>query len=225
MKARARSSSARALQPQQPRPTRELILDFAEQLIATCGGSGFALQDVAGPLGVRVPSIYKHFASRDDVLVEVARRFIRQLSDQFTYAEQGLERPAETLKAVVDEFAEFHLRNPAYVRLSLTDFATPAGGIEYVRRAAGGTFRENLTDGPLSAMHERLSRLVTAGVDQGDFRKVTGLDVYRIVKSTLLLRLVYPDDLLVRTVTPQERRGVRKYLWDVAYRYVQVERV
>jgi hypothetical protein len=121
----------------------------------------------------------------------------------------------------VDQFAEFHLRNPAYVRLSLTDFATPAGGIEYVRRAAGGTFRENLTGGPLSAMHERLNRLIAAGIRRRDFRQVTGLDVYRIVKSSLLIRLVYPDDLLIRTVTAAERRGVHKYLWDVASRYVQ----
>jgi hypothetical protein len=52
---------------------------------------------------------------------------------------------------------------------------------------------------------------------------VAGLDVYRIVKSSLLIRLVYPDDLLVRTVTPEERRAVRKYLWDVASRYVRRE--
>jgi AcrR family transcriptional regulator len=222
MKARARpSSAARAAQQTQPRPTRELILDFAEKLIASCGVSGFALQDVAGPLGVRVPAIYKHYESRDDVLVEVARRFIGQLSEQFTYPPKGLERPRETLESVVDEFAELHLGNPAYVRLSLIDFATPAGGIEYVRRAAGGTFRENLTDGPLSAMHERLNRLVAAGIRTGDFRRVTSLDVYRVVKSSLLIRLVYPDDLLIRTVTAEERRGVRKYLWDVASRYVQ----
>jgi AcrR family transcriptional regulator len=203
-----------------PRPTRELILDLSERLIASCGVSGFALQDVAGPLGVRVPAIYKHYENRDDVLVEVAKRFIGQLSGQFMYSEEGLLRPAQTLRSVVQEFAEFHLRNPAYVRLSLTDFATPAGGSEYVRLAAGGTFSENLKAGPLSAMHDRLSRLISAGIRNRVFRKVSELDVYRIVKSSLLIRLVYPDDLLVRAVTAQERREVRKFIWDVASRYV-----
>jgi AcrR family transcriptional regulator len=221
MKRNARSSATRAAREKEPRPTRELILDFAERLIASCGVGGFALQDVAGPLGVRVPAIYKHYASRDDILVEVARRFIGQLSEQFAYEEEELERPRETLESVVDRFAEFNLSNPAYVRLSLTDFATPAGGIEYVRRAAGGTFSENLRAGPLSAMHERLNGLIAAGIRKREFRQVSGLDVYRIVKSSLLIRLVYPDDLLIRTVTAAERRGVRKYLWDVASRYVQ----
>jgi AcrR family transcriptional regulator len=224
MKARQRASAPGTSSPSttedSPRPTRELILDIAEQLIAARGVAGLALQDVAGPLGVRVPAIYKHYASRDDVLVEVARRFVKQLSDQFRYPDSGLQKPAQTLHEVVNAFTDFHLRTPAYVRLSLTDFATPAGGIEYVRRAAGGTFRDNLTDGPLSVMHERMRRLITAGVRRGEFRRVASLDFYRVIKSSLLIRLVYPDDLLVREVTPAERREVKKYLWDVAFRYV-----
>lgn len=210
--------------PAEPRPTRELILDLAERLIAARGVSGFALQDVAEPLGVRVPAIYKHYENRDDVLVEVAKRFIGQLSGQFMYPEEALLRPVQTLRFVIHEFAEFHLRNPAYVRLSLTDFATPAGGSEYVRLAAGGTFSENLESGPLSAMHDRIARLIAAGIRTRVFRKVSELDVYRIVKSSLLIRLVYPDDLLVREVTAEERRQVRKFIWDVAARYVMASK-
>jgi AcrR family transcriptional regulator len=222
MKVRSRTAPGEPEQPGESRPTRELILDLAQQLIASHGVSGFALQDVAAPLGVRVPAIYKHYESRDAVLVEVARRFIGQLSGQFAYAEADLARPAQTLKSVVGELVDFHLSNPAYVRLSLTDFATPAGGNEYVRLAAGGTFSENLTDGPLSQMHDRLNRLITTGVRKREFRRVSALDVYRIVKSSLLIRLVYPDDLLIRAVTAKERREVHQYLWDVVDRYVKL---
>ena len=63
--------------------TRVLILDEVERLIAHKGVFGFTLEDVAAPLEVRVPSIYKHFASRDDVMIEVARRFVTSLSHQF----------------------------------------------------------------------------------------------------------------------------------------------
>ena len=224
MKTRERGSatgaSASATTENGPRPTRELILDIAERLIATRGVAGVALQDVAEPLGVRVPAIYKHYASRDDVLVEVARRFINQLSGQFTYPESGLETPTRTLQESVNSFTEFHLGTPAYVRLSLTDFATPAGGSEYVRQAAGGAFRDNLTQGPLAPMHERLRRLIAAGIKRGEFRRVASLDFYRVIKSSLLIRLVYPDDLLVREVTAAERREVKKYLWDIASRYI-----
>jgi AcrR family transcriptional regulator len=204
-----------------PRPTRDLILDHAERLIALRGVAGFALKDIAGPLGMRVPAIYKHYASRDDVLVEVSRRFITQLSEQFSYSAAELARPAETLRQLVGRFADFHLDNPAYVRLSLTDFATPEGGIEYVRLAAGGTFRDNLTGGPLASMHQRLHRLIAAGARRGEFRRLRSLDFYRIIKSSLLIRLVYPDDLLVKSAQrTSQRRAVKTYLWDVGYRYV-----
>ena len=47
------------------------------------GVYGFKLRDVADRLGLQVPAIYKHYKSRDDVLVEVSRRFITLLAAQF----------------------------------------------------------------------------------------------------------------------------------------------
>ena len=54
-------------------PMRQRILDEAERLIAVKGVYGFTLQDIAAPLGVRVPAIYKHYRNRDGVLIEVSR--------------------------------------------------------------------------------------------------------------------------------------------------------
>ncbi len=208
--------------PKKERPTRALILDEAERLIASHGVAGFTLKDVADPLGVRVPAIYKHYVSRDDVLVEVSRRFIARLADQFSYPAEALKSPVNTLRTLVAHFADFHIQNPAYVRLSLQDFATPEGGIEYVRLAAGGTFRDNLTDGPLAAMHKRLRGLILAGRRRGEFRAVTSLDFYRVIKSSLLVRLVYPDDLLVRGAWHGgQHKQVKEFLWDVALSYVK----
>jgi AcrR family transcriptional regulator len=219
MKTRRQSTTDIGIKGQ--RSTRELILDHAERLIALRGVTGFTLKDISEPLGVQVPAIYKHYASRDDVLVEVSRRFITQLSGQFFYLPEALARPTETMRDLVGRFADFHIENPAYVRLSLTDFATPEGGIEYVRLAAGGAFRDNLMDGPLAPMHERLRHLVAAGQRRGEFRRVASLDFYRVIKSSLLIRLVYPDDLLVQNARRVgERRRVKTYLWDVASRYV-----
>ena len=142
-------------------PTRELILDEFERLIVEKGVYGFTLRDVAEPLGVQAPAIYKHFESRDDVLVEVSRRFIALLAGQFR-VDPAL-RPAAALRRALDAFVEFKMLHPAYVRLALGDFATPGGGMEYVKIAAGGSFQENFSAGPLAAMHARLRRLLRAG--------------------------------------------------------------
>ncbi|MBK9252512.1 MAG: TetR/AcrR family transcriptional regulator [Proteobacteria bacterium] len=219
-------SPARPKKPGSPsRPagtqTSERILDEAERLIATRGVFGFALRDIADPLRVRVPAIYKHYESRDDVLVAVARRFVALLSKQFSYDLAALSHPTQTLQTVIEEFARFHLTHPAYVRLSLIDFATPDGGSEYIRLAAGGPFRSNLNAGPLAPMHRRLRQLLAAGAKAGVFREISEVDFYRLIKSVLLVRLVFPDDLLgTKPVSAADRRKVERMLWETALRHV-----
>lgn len=200
--------------------TRELILDEAERLIAAKGVNGFTLKEVVTPLGVQIPSVYKHYRNRDDVLIALSRRYITIYSQQFAYPAEGLQQPTETLRNVVREFVRFHIRHPAYVRLSLVDFATPDGGVEYIRLAAGGPFRSNLSTGPLAAMHRRLDQLMAAGQSKGEFRSISALDFLRVLKSALLVRLVFPDDLLVYP-KPQSNiiRILESWAWDLAYSY------
>jgi AcrR family transcriptional regulator len=200
--------------------TRELILDEAERLIATKGVNGFTLKEVVTPLGVQIPSVYKHYRNRDDVLIALARRYITIYSQQFSYPAEGLQRPSETLRNVVEQFVRFHIEHPAYVRLSLVDFATPDGGVEYIRLAAGGPFRSNLSTGPLAAMHRRLDQLMIAGHSKGEFRAISALDFLRVVKSALLVRLVFPDDLLLNPkLQPNLIATLESWAWDLAYSY------
>jgi len=198
-------------------PTRERILDQAERLIAARGVYGFTLRDIAAPLRMRAPAIYKHYKSRDDVLIGVSRRFITLLAAQFDFKADS--RPFEALRAALNEFVRMMIDHPAYVRLSLVDFATPGGGMEYVKLAAGGSFQENFTDGPLAAMHARLRAFLKAGARSGEFRRADSTDVYRLLKAALLIRLVFPDDaLLLRRPSAEELRGVQRWLWNIAKR-------
>jgi len=202
-----------------PITTRQRILNEAERLIAVKGVYGFALRDIAAPLGVRVPAIYKHFKSRDDVMVEVSRRFISLLSTQFPLRPE-LE-PVAALRAALDDFVDFMMAHPAYVRLALVDFATPGGGVDYVKTAAGGSFKDNFLEGPLASMHARLRRLLRAGIRCGAFRFVDPPDVYRLIKASVLIRLVFPDDAaLVRAPSAAEVRATQRWLWDIALGYL-----
>ncbi|MDP9066290.1 MAG: TetR/AcrR family transcriptional regulator [Pseudomonadota bacterium] len=202
-------------------PTRSLILNEVERLIARRGVYGFTLQDVAAPLGVQVPAIYKHFKGRDDVLIELSRRFIEGLSRQFAPAPRAGSNPLLTLKRRLDEFVDFHLDNPAYVRLSLVDFATPQGGMEYLSLASGGPLHETPHVGPLASMHRHLAALLEAARTAGQCRAVAPLDFYLLVKSVLLIRLVFRDDRLL-TGKPSRARvaETKAALWDVAWRYL-----
>jgi AcrR family transcriptional regulator len=200
-------------------PTHERILNQAERLIAVKGVYGFTLRDVAAPLGVQVPAIYKHFKSRDDVLVEVSRRYIAQLAVQF--ALRPGHAPAQALRAALGDFVQLMMMNPAYARLALVDFATPGGGMEYVKLAAGGSFEENFVGGPLAAMHRRLRTVLEAGTRSGAFRRVAASDVYGLLKASLLIRLVFPDDApLARRPRRVEIAATERWLWDIAERYL-----
>jgi len=50
------------------------------------------------------------------------------------------------------------------------------------------------------------------------------VDLYRLLKSTLLLRLVYPDDLLSNAAQlDTETRQIKTFVWDVTVRYVAAD--
>ena len=196
-------------------PTRERILNEVERLIASKGVYAFKLRDVAERLDLQVPAIYKHYASRDDVLVEVSRRFVAELAGQFD--PPGAKSADVVLRGSLNRFVEFLVYHPAYVRLALIDFATPDGGMEYVKQAAGGSFEDNFSNGPLAAMHARLRALLQIGARSKLFRRVDATDFYRILKAALLIRLVFPtDELLLRRPTVREVRSIQRWLWDIA---------
>jgi hypothetical protein len=97
--------------------------------------------------------------------------------------------------------------------------------MEYVKLAAGGSFKENCFGGPLAAMHTRLRKLLRAGLRSGQFRNIDASDFYRVVKASILIRLVFPDDeLLLRRPSSGEIRSAKKWLWDVAFGYLASRR-
>jgi AcrR family transcriptional regulator len=56
--------------------TAERILDAAESLFASRGYAGTTLRDVAGAVGLRTPSLYNHFESKDALYEAVLARGI-----------------------------------------------------------------------------------------------------------------------------------------------------
>jgi AcrR family transcriptional regulator len=71
------SPSLAALAPAHRRKgeiTAERILDAAEALFAERGYAGTSLRDVAARVGLRIPSLYNHFASKDALYAAVLAR-------------------------------------------------------------------------------------------------------------------------------------------------------
>lgn len=59
-----------------PNDTREQIVRVARELIATRSYLGFSFQDIAERVGIRKPSLYHHFPTKDALALEVLRRAV-----------------------------------------------------------------------------------------------------------------------------------------------------
>lgn len=94
-------------------PTRERILDAAEELFAAGGYRATSVVQIAEAVGIRGPAIYKHFASKADLYEAVVRRLYSPLRDRLLVAADDELRSAE----MVDMLVRYHVDNPNLPRL------------------------------------------------------------------------------------------------------------
>ncbi len=97
--------------------TRERILDVAEGLFADRGFDGTTLRDVAGGVGIRTPSLYNHFPSKEALYAAVLERVVEPvlaLLSEIVQAGPG-ERPDS--RHVVERVMELLARRPDLPRL------------------------------------------------------------------------------------------------------------
>jgi len=104
--------------------TREKILEAAERLTATHGAEGFQLKNVADAVGIRSPSVYAHFESRDAICRAVAHRLYDGI--MATVSIDQTRDPMEALLQLLDDYVHYLADRPAHLRLVLRDPANAA---------------------------------------------------------------------------------------------------
>ncbi len=140
--------------------TRERILEAAERLIAAHGAEGFQLKDVADAVGIRPPSVYAHFESRDAICRAVSHR----LCDGIMAAvrlDQNRE-PMDALLQLLDDFVRYLTDRPAHLRLVLRELAcNPFPSEDPERPSTGAAWQ---------ALSGAFTALVQRGIEAGRFR-------------------------------------------------------
>jgi AcrR family transcriptional regulator len=106
--------------------TAERILDVAEQLFAERGYDGATLRDVATRVGVRAPSLYNHFASKDELYAAVLERGIGPVMELLVRTAAAPEGQRSDPGQLVTDLMEMLARRPAIPRL--VQHETLAGG-------------------------------------------------------------------------------------------------
>lgn len=93
------------------------ILDAAtELLIAGNGGAGVSIRAVAARVGVTPPSIYLHFADKEELLDAVCARFFEQFDDVMVAAAEGIDDLSERGVAQGLAYVRFAIDNPVIFR-------------------------------------------------------------------------------------------------------------
>jgi AcrR family transcriptional regulator len=97
---------------------REEILAAAERiLIQTNDQSALSIRAIAAAVGVTPPSIYLHFADRNDLVFEVCERHAEQLERTMEEAAEGIEDPWERIRRRGYAYLQWGLDNPEHYRI------------------------------------------------------------------------------------------------------------
>lgn len=91
--------------------TREEILDRACELCLSEGLEGFSMRELARRVGVTAPALYRHFDSRDHVLLEVVNEAYRTLTRYLHRALEGAT-PEERFRMAGSAYLDFALDQP-----------------------------------------------------------------------------------------------------------------
>ena len=94
---------------------RQRILDAAAGLVAAHGFHAVGVAEIGAAAGVTGPAIYRHFRTKDDVLVALIERVVDQLLDGARAVVRGTHDPGDALAALIRAHVEFALRGRSLI--------------------------------------------------------------------------------------------------------------
>jgi AcrR family transcriptional regulator len=100
---------------------RDEILAAAERiLIETNDQAALSIRAIAAAVGVTPPSIYLHFADRNDLVFAVCERHAKQLELAMAEAAEGIAEPWERIRRRGRAYLRWGLDNPEHYRILMT---------------------------------------------------------------------------------------------------------
>lgn len=102
---------------------RQEILDAAAALFARHGYSDTDMQILADKLQVGKGTLYRYFASKQDLFLAAVDRVMRKLVKQIDERIEGIRDPLERIEQAVHAYLRFFAADPEYVELLIQERA------------------------------------------------------------------------------------------------------
>ena len=164
--------------------TKERILDSALTLFSERGYGSVSVADIAGAVGIKAPSLYKHFASKqaifDAILDRMQSDYQRKASEfNLDGTDPGSDAgvfsgvSADSLVDMVSGMFGYFLHDPYASRfrrmLTLEQFSDPR---------SAEALSSQYFDGPMGYESVLFGRMLSAGILKGDGPDLMALEFY-----------------------------------------------
>ena len=189
--------------------TAERILDAAEVLFAEKGYAGTTLRDVAASVGIRIPSLYNHFPSKDSLYVAVLERVTGPVVELLS----GLVAPPpesddRDTQRVIEEIMDLLSKQPTLPRLLQHETLTGGQRLTPMLRTA------------FAPIFSKASEVVAAREDTGRWQPeqipLLVLALYHIVAGYFAVAPLYQNLNGVDLMTPEARALQTRFVAQVA---------
>jgi AcrR family transcriptional regulator len=144
-------------------PSRDKILDCAEQLFARRGFAGIGLAEVAEQVGLSKSSLFHHFPSKAQLYAAVMARILDRIEAELMRSLAAGGTPVERLDRWLDVVIDLLARHPSYPRLLLRSLFEDD-------ELAGELPEEQAVNATLARIVAAAERLLQEGIDGGVFR-------------------------------------------------------
>jgi AcrR family transcriptional regulator len=118
---------------------RNALLRAARELLDAGGQEGLSLRELARRAGVSANAPYRHFASRDEILAEVAAQGFNELNARFDA--ERTPSPVDRLARMCDVYTGYATEQPAMYRVMFGAEKQALMEFPVLQEAAGGCFR------------------------------------------------------------------------------------
>jgi len=139
------AKTSRTAPPDVGVPTREVLLDTAEQLFAARGVDGVAVRDLAREMGITASSLYNHFPGKQALYAAVLERGLRPIVELVAGAWQpGALGPAR-VRATLDRLIPHLGRHPHLCQLLQRALLEDSRAVQaLIERWVGSLYREGV---------------------------------------------------------------------------------